>query len=163
MSKKEKYVTFSNDRFAESTAEWLNDFDKVTKTTKTKKGETIDVENEYGKAFRKEFFEKPLIANGVDKEQAKKYASSTKISKKQARALNDVSLETAEAYMRGRNILKFHSKRDLNASIRMRHQDETIIKSKSPATGEEVTTQVSEHEVIVKQSKAPKCCKRRLK
>lgn len=165
--KKKKVVAFSATRFAEYTRDVLNDVEKTAKVSKSKKGELISEEIPYVKEFRKQFIKKPLTDNGVDDAQAENYANTVQFTKKQSEAMYPVVSSLITEYMKGNaeegmNSFKFLPTETFNGSINLKHIDEATISSRNPASGEQVKTNIKAHDVLVKKSSAPKCCKTRV-
>lgn len=157
-----KNKAFSRKELARLTQGMLNDYEYEAEVVKTKDGKLTKEKKRPIEKFRKEFIEKVLVDNGVDKTQAEKAKKEYKFSEKQADALYEVASETAEKYMRKGFSYKFLEKDDFSASIKMKDVKGGTVTSRVPGSKDTVQTKIGDHKVLVKKSGAPKSKKTRL-
>jgi predicted nucleic acid-binding protein len=160
--KKHQNVPYSKKKEAIITQALLNEKDYVAKIVKSKDGKFVEEEKRPVEEFRKQIVAKVLNDNGIDKQQAADAAEKYQFSLAQAQALNDLSKESTEQFLRAGFTYKFHDKPDFSASIKMRDVEDRTTIGKVPNSDRTTKTHEKAHKVIVKKSGTPRYCKERI-
>ena len=159
---KKKGVPFSRSKFTNVAQGLLNDPEYETEIIKTKNNEFITEKIQPVKDFRKAFIEKVLIDNGVDKVKAAQAAAQYEYTNKQSDNLYPIISETIDQYMRLGHTFRFMDKKDLSAAISVIDVEGSEKSYRNPNKGNDVTTRIDDHKVLVKKSGAPRICKHRV-
>lgn len=159
--KKHRNVPYSKKKEAQLAQALLNTPDYEMPVMKTKNGEFFEEKQQPVAEFRKQFVEKVLKDNGVDKQQAEAASKEYNFSLAQAQALNNLNRESVEQFMRAGFSYDFGHKKDFAAQIKLRDIPDRVVTGKIPGTGEVVKTHELPHKALVKKSGTPKYCKQK--
>ena len=160
--RKHRNVPYSKRKESILTQALLNDPDHEVKIVKSKNGNFVTDTVKPVEEFRKNMVAKVLRDNGIDKQQAEERAANYQFSTAQAQALNDLSKEATEQFLRAGFTYKFPDKEDFSASIKMRDVEDRVVSGKVPNTDRVTKTHEKAHKVIVKKSGTPRYCKERV-
>ena len=160
--KKHGNVPFSRKKETELAKALMNENDYVTTIVKSKSGEFYEAESRPVAEFRKQFIEKILKDNGIDKQQAEKACADYQFSTAQAKAFCELQRENIEQYLRTGSTWDFNKKPDFAASIKMRDVEDRIVEGRVPGSDKRTKTHEKPHKVIIKKSGTPKYCKEKL-